>query len=405
MRRLRAFNAGLTPKRRRGKYLAMSLSPFTFFRGTDHLYWDDVGTSPELALFSSPKTQVWLSGDLHLGNIGITGFAPSSLTYDLNDFDESVVADYQLDLWRLAISVILVARQQQLSRAVHKDLINALVAGYVDVCATARARRGHPLPVSAATACGPIRRYLRTMAASQSYATMLERWTEHRQGERVLAVSTNQDLALPTYPVMQHLAAAAGAYAARLPRTAGLMWPPLSIARRLHAGIGSYGVPRFYLLVRGRTGEELRILDVKGQSVPSAWGRMAPASQAKTAQLCRGNHALRVVIATQALSAQVEPLLGWMPALDQVFSVRERTPFKGTLPDDALDAAVVRQLGQIAADAHVRSHHRHGAAVLSAIAAADQPLERHVYALASTYAEQVDLDYQSVRTHLCDGTG
>jgi uncharacterized protein (DUF2252 family) len=31
--------------------------------------------------------------------------------YALNDFDESLVGDYQMDLWRLAVSILLAMKQ------------------------------------------------------------------------------------------------------------------------------------------------------------------------------------------------------------------------------------------------------------------------------------------------------
>ena len=79
-------------------------------------------------------TVTWLSGD-YAYNAG--SFAQGSnkgvLVYGLNDFDESVIADYQLDLWRLAISVILIARSNDYLR--DKDLnhvLDALCAKYLE---------------------------------------------------------------------------------------------------------------------------------------------------------------------------------------------------------------------------------------------------------------------------------
>ena len=49
------------------------------------------------------------------------------------------------------------------------------------------------------------------------------------------------------------------------------------MAERLHAGVGSLGVKRYYVLIEGpSTGQsDDRILDVKAQGAPSAWGQIA----------------------------------------------------------------------------------------------------------------------------------
>jgi uncharacterized protein (DUF2252 family) len=75
-----------------------------------------------------PGKVTWLSGNYCAYNAG--SFAQGSnkgvLIYGLNDFDESIIADYQLDFWRLAISVISIAQSNDYLR--DKDLIHVLDA-------------------------------------------------------------------------------------------------------------------------------------------------------------------------------------------------------------------------------------------------------------------------------------
>ena len=94
-----------------------SRDPFAFFRGTDHLFWADFGPSRLLRHFGGKKsTRTWISGDLHCDNLGTFTDAMGWLVYDLNDFDEGVVADFQYDLWRLAVSLVLVGRRLKKKR-------------------------------------------------------------------------------------------------------------------------------------------------------------------------------------------------------------------------------------------------------------------------------------------------
>ena len=56
-----AANAGLSTADRQAKFAKMALSPYAFFRGTNHLYWDDVWHDWRFALFGGwPETQTWL---------------------------------------------------------------------------------------------------------------------------------------------------------------------------------------------------------------------------------------------------------------------------------------------------------------------------------------------------------
>jgi len=105
----------------------------------------------------------------------------------------------------------------------------------------------------------------------------------------------------------------------------------LSLASRLHAGIRSNGVRRFYFLVhQGRDEHDLRIFDITEQGAPSAGSRM-PRHQAR-----------REVLAAQALCAHADALLGWIGAVDGTCSVREHSLVKGTLPPGALQSSVAQ---------------------------------------------------------------
>ena len=183
---------------------AMAISPSTVLRGADQLFWDDVVFCLDLACFGSEATLSWRSGDLQMGTIGVSGTFLFSLAYEHNDVAVSVIADYQLDLWRLAISIVLIAREQGTARAEQCMLIEALTDGSLKVCAASAVR---PPPLRAVTvriACGAIRLCLRELAANASCASMLEAWTVPDRSEGVFAVHQNRDRALPTWSGRSH---------------------------------------------------------------------------------------------------------------------------------------------------------------------------------------------------------
>lgn len=74
----------------------MKTSAYAFYRGTDPLYWYDFGQDERLARFGNENSVTWLSGDYHVYNAGSVR-PGDQVIYGLNDYDESVIADYQLD--------------------------------------------------------------------------------------------------------------------------------------------------------------------------------------------------------------------------------------------------------------------------------------------------------------------
>src|ERR1700742_157789 len=87
--RLTAFNKPLLPQMVQLKYAAMAKSAFRFFRGTCHLYYEDLVAGKQ-KLPPSPIT--WTSGDLHIENFGSYKADNRLVYFDMNDFDEGILA-------------------------------------------------------------------------------------------------------------------------------------------------------------------------------------------------------------------------------------------------------------------------------------------------------------------------
>lgn len=116
-------NKDISKGDRQTKYCNMAGSPFVFYRGTAHLFWADFAQDSEMEEFGNEdQTKIWLVGDLHSENYGTYDNNKGEVVYNLNDFDEAVVDDYQFDLWRMATSIVLVAREQELSKSESKML-------------------------------------------------------------------------------------------------------------------------------------------------------------------------------------------------------------------------------------------------------------------------------------------
>jgi uncharacterized protein (DUF2252 family) len=416
-----AANAALPAAARAEKYAAMKASPFAFYRGSNHLFWRDLGTSPQLVAYGGvAATRTFLAGDQHVENFGAFDDDQGEVVYAINDFDEAVIADYQLDLWRAAISVVLVARQNGgFSLANQGALVDAFTEAYLDAMADyADSSAETTRKLTAANAYGLLDEFLADARADNSRSEMLDDWTVKVAGVRRLDTAGNPDLAAVTAAVDADVRAAMVAYRASL--SGGGSFPASfftvkSVAQRLHAGLGSLGVARYYVLIEGASTsqDDDRLLDLKAQGTPSGASWIGAAALAQTTQVCGGNPAVRSALAQKALGYRVDDLLGTTALSDgKAYTVRERSPFKETFDTAELTSMtrftnLAEQWGTLLATQHARADRDWDAAVFPASLDAEIDLRTDgdhagfralVRALALDYADQVALDYASFRS-------
>ena len=87
------------------RYGRMSLSPFTFLRGSAGVMASDLANTPVSGI------NVQLCGDAHLSNFGFFATPERNLVFDVNDFDETLPGPWEWDLKRLAASIVVAGRQ------------------------------------------------------------------------------------------------------------------------------------------------------------------------------------------------------------------------------------------------------------------------------------------------------
>lgn len=411
-------NTHLPAAPRAEKYGLMKASPFAFFRGSNHLYWKEFGSSPQLSTYGGlSSTRTWLAGDMHLDNTGSFDDDQGEIVYAINDFDEAVIGDYQLDVWRLAVSLALAAQQNGgFSASDQGSLIDTFTEAYLDAMASyAGNSQETTRKFKASNTSGLLDDFLSDVAEKNSRAEMLDDWTVQVSGVRRLDTASNPDLTSVTAAVDSDVQGHMAAYRATL--SGGASFPASyfavkSVAQRLHAGLGSLGFTRYYVLIEGPTSgqDDDRILDVKAQRAPSAWAYLSSAAVSQTSTASGGNMAYRTVLAYKALDYRVDDHLGWMALSDgTTYSVRERSPYKDTFDTTSLTSMtrftnLADQWGQLLATQHARADDDWDASVLpssvdsqiNALTDGDHAgFRAKVRALALDYASQVELDHAS----------
>ncbi|MBI3270171.1 MAG: DUF2252 family protein [Planctomycetes bacterium] len=407
---VRRESAGLSDADRRAKFEKLAGSPADFFRGTAPLFWEDLGRDPRLKTYGGvPDTRTWVVGDLHPDNFGSREDDRGRVVYGLNDFDAATVADYQLDVWRMAAGISLRARAAGLDREEEREAMEAFARAYREGLEDRRGKE-HPRaePLSADTASGPLRDFLLRVEKKKSRAAMLRQWTAKHGGERAFDAASGKLAAVdPT----TRTAVGEGMRDYGKTLSGGLRWDPRYfhvkvVARRVGAGTGSLGADRFYVLVEGETDadDDDRILDVKRQTRPPADDVLPKSERATFA-----NPALRAVLAEKALLRHADDHLGWMRVGDGFFSVRELSPYKDALSSDDLRGKkdfrrMSEAWGGILADAHAGADndfdpkwvgHSLERGVAARLGKDRKGFDRLVASVGSEYADRVERDFQS----------
>jgi uncharacterized protein (DUF2252 family) len=106
------------------RHWRMIQSPFTFFRGSALIMASDLATTPTTGL------QVQACGDCHLLNFGGFATPERNFIFDLNDFDETLMAPWEWDVKRLVISFILAGRDLQLPDQASSEAALAAAQAY-----------------------------------------------------------------------------------------------------------------------------------------------------------------------------------------------------------------------------------------------------------------------------------
>ncbi len=113
------------------KMAKMAESPYVFYRGTAHIFYQDMKTWPS-SQWSTPKTGfTWLNGDAHLGNFDAARNSKGNVVFKIADFDEGHLGQYIWDLRRLAVSMVLIGRDNGLNDADIEKAIEIMVQAYL----------------------------------------------------------------------------------------------------------------------------------------------------------------------------------------------------------------------------------------------------------------------------------
>ncbi|WP_211441546.1 DUF2252 domain-containing protein [Collimonas humicola] len=384
VKRIQEYNAGRDPQRLQLKYKNIRNDPFTFLRGTCHLFYERL---PYSGLMRSAPL-AWICGDMHLENFGSYKGDNRLAYFDMNDFDEAVLAPASWELVRFLTSVLIAADGSSASPADTRLLCRSFIDAYANALSL-----GKPRWVERDTATGMVGDLLNGLRGRQRSVYLDSRSLRkgkqrvlRADGKKALPVSDKQRAKVTRF--MQK-------FASKQPNPA--FYKVLDVARRI-AGTGSLGVDRYVILVEGKGSPNGNyLLDLK-QALPSS---LTP--YLKVAQPKWKSEAQRVVALQrrcQAVSmAFLQPVMlgktsyvlrGLQPSEDRVALKQPRH-------STAEIQQVMTVMGDIVAWAQLRSAGRQGSAIADELIAFGQgkKWKKQLLDAAQNCAAQVRKDWQT----------
>src|SRR5690349_3563795 len=384
--RIERFNAGRDPELLAVKYEKMRKSPFSFFRGTAHLFWEDLAEESG-ALPDAPLA--WACGDLHLENFGAFQGDDARAHFDLNDFDEGALACATWELSRFVAGVFVAAPSLNLTPA----QAESLAAKFLDAYQRA-IRAGKAGSVERDTVDGMVKTLLH-QAGSRKRAGLVDSYTPSKKGKLRLDLDSHHMLPV-TDRQREDIARWLGDFAKSQPDPA--FFEIVVVARRV-AGLGSLGLDRFAILVRGDRDGGPAILDAK-QAAPSTLAKLTKVRQPDWP--CESD---RIVAIQRRMQAATPALTNSVKLGRDGYVLRELQPSEDRLSLKDAEAhpqllgGMIETMGKLTAWAQLRSSGRDGSAALgdlTAFGATDtwrQPLVEY----GRAYSVKVEADYTEFR--------
>jgi uncharacterized protein (DUF2252 family) len=249
---IKQFNAGRNPDILPLKYKAMHADAFVFYRGSCHLFYEQLLT--DSCLRQSPLT--WVCGDMHLENFGCYK-ADNGLVYmAINDFDESVLAPGLFDVSRLLASIFLAKNSLKIEEATAKQLSKRFLKVYVEALLSGRAEL-----VDDRLAHGVMQDFLLDIETRKRCDFVKARTVKTDDQVRLLIDNKK------TFKIKDSLKKQISKAVAKWAKTQANpdFYRVLDVSGRI-AGTGSLGIDRYLLLVNGNGQNNHYLLDMKTAS-------------------------------------------------------------------------------------------------------------------------------------------
>ena len=394
------------------RYGRMLVSPFTFYRGAAMIMASDLAATPRSGL------TVQCCGDAHLSNFGVFASPERTLVFDVNDFDETLPGPWEWDIKRLAVSLMVAARENGFTAKECEQAVLDTVAEYRSAMSRFAAMKNLDvwyahLDVDAilkelGSQLKPkmIKRTEQALAKARTRDSMsaLSKLTHIVEGEpRILA---DPPLIVPIHDLahgsersemFELLHERMRAYRETLEfdrRVLLEQFRLVDFARKV-VGVGSVGTRAWIALLLGLDGQDPLFVQLK-EADSSVLEEFLPRSEFQ-------NHGQRVVAGQRLMQASSDILLGWLHVEEGLdgrprdFYGRQLRDWKGAAEIEQMAPKGLSAYGRMCGWTLARAHARSGDRIAIAAYLGQGPkFDRALVQFSIAYAEQNDRDYAAL---------
>ena len=411
------------------RHARMSVSPFTFYRGTAKIMAADLAATPTAGL------NVQLCGDAHLSNFGLYASPERALVFDLNDFDETLPGPFEYDVARMAASFTIAGRNNGFSPDDIRSATRTAVSSYrkamtdfagldtMDVWYAHLAEDDLMKGVRRAAAASAT-----TKAQGKVAKTAVKRaariGSKAHERDSLQALSKLGEQVDGHYQIVSQppivvpardLAAMYGISAEQMTEVIDLQlrsyrttlqpdrrallerFKIIDVARKV-VGVGSVGTRAFIVLLQGRDESDPLFLQIK-EATASVLEDHLPESRFR-------NPGERVVQGQRLMQASSDIFLGWSKGVQAGYFYywRQLRDMKGSIDVESMVPLGLDYYASICGWTLARAHARSGDAVAIAAYLGDgKGFDRAIADFSARYADQNDLDYQAFTAAIQSG--
>ncbi len=401
------------------RYGRMLVSPFTFYRGAALIMAADLAPTPRSGFL------VQCCGDAHLSNFGLYASPERRLVFDINDFDETLPAPWEWDVKRLAVSMLIAARNSGFPTKAQERIVLETVAEYRTRMAQFAAMRNLEvwytrfeieklMPRLQSQIGAKMRRRLDKLVAKAMTRDSLHAFgklTQDVGGERRFVSDPPLIVRLDEFPETEERERARNSveqllreYSLTLQHERRMLLEQfrlVDLARKV-VGVGSVGTAAWIALLLGRDGEDPLILQIK-EAQRSVLEEFVGRSE-------YSHSGERVVAGQRIMQASSDIFLGWLAVAESIYGdardyyVRQLRDWKGSVVVEHMDAQALTVYGRLCAATLAHAHARSGDRIaIAAYLGRSDVFDRAVLAFSMVYAEQNDHDYDSLGQAVATG--
>jgi uncharacterized protein (DUF2252 family) len=394
------------------RYGRMLVSPFAFYRGAARIMASDLANSPSTGL------RVQCCGDAHLSNFGVFASPDRRLVFDINDFDETLPGPWELDIKRLAVSMLIAARDDCFGRKDQDRIVLETVSQYRTAMRNfaemsnlavwyARMEIESVLQQHAHQfASKRVKRTEKTLAKARTKDSIAAFTKLTQQVNGRAQIVDQSPLIVPLrvlVPGPEHerlfewLRTLARNFRTSLEpdRRVLLEQFQLSDFARKVVGVGSVGTRAWIALFFGRDGHDPLFLQFK-EAEPSVLEEFLGKSSFR-------NHGQRVVTGQRLMQASSDIFLGWLHVAEGMdgrsrdFYGRQLKDWKGSAEIEQMVPEGLAVYGRLCGWTLARAHARSGDRIaIAAYLGGGDTFDRAMLEFSKAYADQNERDYEEL---------